>query len=64
MSVPEYEDVKAGVKETGRLTEALLALGEKFADRTEDNSEEWKDIAGKFSALLSPEIEKWERESG
>ena len=64
VSVPEYEDVKAEVKETGRLTEALLALGDKFADRTADNSKEWKDIAGKFSALLSPEIEKWERESG
>lgn len=64
VSVPEYEDVKAEIKETGRLTEALFALGDKFADRTEDNSKEWEDIAEKFSALLSPEIEKWERESG
>ena len=64
VSVPEYEDVTAEVKETGRLTEALLALGDKFAGKTEDNSKEWEDIAEKFSALLSPEIEKWERESG
>lgn len=64
VSVPEYTEVAAEIKETGRLTEALLSLSDRFAEKTEDNSAEWRDITKKFASLLSPEIERWEKESG
>lgn len=64
VSVPEYTEVAAEIKETGRLTEALLSLSDRFAEKTEDNTVEWREITGKFAALLSPEIERWEKESG
>ena len=64
VSVPEYTEVAAEIKETGRLTEALLSLSDRFAEKTEDNTVEWREITKRFAALLSPEIERWEKESG
>lgn len=64
VSKPEYEEIKPETKGSGSFVNALFSISESLAEKLEDNSDEWRDLTEKISSLLSPSIEKWEKETG
>lgn len=64
VSKPEYEEIKPETKGAGSFVNALFSISESLAEKLEDNNAEWRDLTEKFSSLLSPTIEKWEKETG
>lgn len=61
---PEYEILTPAIKKQGELTKALLSLADSFAEKTSDNTFDVRELTSKFASLLSPQIEKWESETG